>query len=47
MRSDKTARNYMAAIQLAASLAWLKASFLIYLLGSGHLCLLVCLDVSG
>jgi transposase len=27
MRSDKTARNYMAAVQLAASLAWLKASF--------------------
>jgi transposase len=27
MRSDKTARNFLAAVQLAASLAWLKASF--------------------
>jgi len=27
MRSDKTARNYLAAVQLAASLVWLKASF--------------------
>lgn len=27
MRTDKTARNYFAAITLAASLAWLNASF--------------------
>lgn len=27
MRSDKTARNYLAAVTLAASLAWLNASF--------------------
>jgi transposase len=27
MRSDKTARNYLAAVQLAASLVWLKATF--------------------
>ena len=27
MRSDKTARNFLAAVQLAASLAWLGASF--------------------
>jgi len=27
LRSDKTAGNYLAAVQLAASLVWLKASF--------------------
>ena len=27
MRSDKTARNYMAAVHLAASLIWLKTTF--------------------